>query len=125
MPLTIEYHGAGSGLRWEAAEDSAAARLRGLTTGGLSHDRSGRAGSCDRRLAHPRGISGVLSSPHRRFQYAAREAVFSLTAFAQRASDHYTAGRNQVALDEETASEWGYQGPADAASSAGGAPLAT
>jgi hypothetical protein len=50
-------------------------------------------------------------------------AVFAISRFAARASDYFTSGVNEVALDEQSAYEWGYEGPADAAASGPTAPL--
>ena len=44
-------------------------------------------------------VSGMAPGP----------AVFSLSRFAARASDYFTANVKNVALDEQTAQEWGYQ----------------
>lgn len=54
---------------------------------------------------------------------ASGTAVFAIPRFAARASDYFTAGRQSVALSEDSAYEWGYEGPADAASSGPASPL--
>lgn len=73
------------------------------------------------RLADVLGDSRSLTLDVTRM--AAGPADFSLSRFAARAADVYTAGnRGPVRLDDDSAKDWGYIGPAEAQGPSIGVP---
>jgi hypothetical protein len=123
MSFTIEYHGASQRVRvYDSKPHKTELRFAcpasppdgSITVVGqspalrLAHRMFDAAGRTPLKI----DVSGIRS----------HQAVFAIPAFAARASDYFTSGVNSVALDEQNAYEWGYQGPADAATPGPPAP---